>query len=119
MAAEITPQWPGEEAAPRIAPFNTEAEQGLLGAILLSNPVWFRVSEFLKPEYFGNAVHGRIYAAISELIGRGEAASPVSLKPVFDADPALQTIGGSRYLFELAQKVPLVANAEGHARACP
>ena len=45
----------------RSPPANTEAEQALLGAILINNAAYHRVAEFLLPEHFGNAVHGRIY----------------------------------------------------------
>src|ERR1700740_2050766 len=86
----------------RIPPYNTEAEQALLGAILISNTAFYRVSEFLQPEHFGNAVHGRIFAAIGKLLGRGQIANPVTLKNLFDQDGALTEIGGAQYLGRLA-----------------
>ena len=78
----------------RSPPYNTAAEQALLGAILINNTAYYRVCEFLQPEHFGNAVHGRIFAAIGKLLGRGQIANPVTLKNLFDQDGALTEIGG-------------------------
>jgi len=90
------------ERAPQ-PPSNTEAEQALLGAILVNNAAYGRVAEFLAPEHFGNAVHGRIFAAIGKLIERGQIANPVTLKNLFDQDGALAEIGGAQYLARLAE----------------
>ena len=54
-----TSPWIPGECRP---PANTEAEQALLGAILVNNAAYQRVAEFLLPEHFADAVHGRIYA---------------------------------------------------------
>src|SRR5229473_7279549 len=83
-------------------PSNTEAEQALLGAILINNTAYGRVAEFLAPEHFGNAVHGRIYAAIGKLLDRGQIADPIRLKDLFNQDGALAEIGGWDYLVRLA-----------------
>jgi replicative DNA helicase len=101
----------------RIPPYNTEAEQALLGAILISNTAFYRVSEFLQPEHFGNAVHGRIFAAIGKLLGRGQIANPVTLKNLFDQDGALTEIGGAQYLARLAGAAAAIINAEDYGRA--
>src|SRR6266403_1608600 len=72
MQTTITPlREPDLERSPQ-PPANVEAEQALLGAILINNAAHGRVAEFLLPEHFGNAVHGRIYAVISRLIERGQ-----------------------------------------------
>jgi replicative DNA helicase len=101
----------------RIPPYNTEAEQALLGAILINNTAYYRVSEFLQPEHFGNAVHGRIFAAIGKLLGRGQIANPVTLKNLFDQDGALTEIGGAQYLARLAGAAAAIINAEDYGRA--
>src|SRR5712692_12099705 len=98
-------------------PANTEAEQALLGAILVNNVAYARVAEFLAPEYFGNAVHGRIFAAIGKLLGRGQIANPVTLKNLFDQDGALTEIGGAQYLARLAGAAVTIINAEDYGRA--
>ena len=101
----------------RMPPVNIEAEQALLGAILINNAAYARVSEFLLPENFGNAVHGRIYAALGKLIERGQIANPITLKSLFDQDNALAEIGGGQYLARLAAAAVTIINAEDYARA--
>src|SRR5579863_4105454 len=97
-------------------PANTEAEQALLGAILINNAAHGRVAEFLAAEHFGNAVHGRIFAAIGKLIERGQIANPVTLKNLFDQDGALAEIGGAQYLARLAGAAVTIINAEDYGR---
>jgi replicative DNA helicase len=101
----------------RTPPYNTEAEQALLGAILINNTAFYRVCEFLQPEHFGNAVHGRIFAAIGKLLGRGQIANPVTLKNLFDQDGALTEIGGAQYLARLAGAAAAIINAEDYGRS--
>src|SRR6201984_2311341 len=101
----------------RTPPYNTEAEQALLGAILINNTAYYRVGEFLQPEHFGNAVHGRIFAAIATLLGRGQIANPVTLKNLFDQDGALIEIGGAQYLARLATAAAPIINAEDYGRS--
>lgn len=89
------------EPLPRVAPANAEAEQHLLGAVLCDNSL-LDCAEILRPEHFYNAMHGRIFEAVRKFIDRGDVADPVTLKPIFDQDPALQEVGGVRYLAQLA-----------------
>ncbi len=102
--------------ATRTAPHNLEAEQALLGAILINNVAHERVSEILQPDYFYDPVHGRIYAAITTLINRGQIADPKTLRGLFDNDPALTNVGGARYLSDLAGNVITIINVEDYAR---
>src|SRR5262245_17637595 len=97
-------------------PANAEAEQALLGAILVNNVAYGRVAEFLTAEHFANGVHGRIYAAIGKLIDRGQIANPVTLKNLFDQDGALAEIGGAQYLARLAESAVTIINAEHYGR---
>src|SRR5437588_2276321 len=116
MQTTITPlREPDLERSPQ-PPANVEAEQALLGAILINNAAHGRVSEFLLPEHFGNAVHGRIYAAIAKLIERGQIANAVTLKNLFDQDGALGEIGGAAYLARLAASAVTIINAEHYGR---
>jgi len=115
-SSRVTPlREPDLERVPQ-PPSNTEAEQALLGAILVNNVAYGRVAEFLAPEHFGNAVHGRIYAAVAKLIERGQIANPVTLKNLFDQDGALAEIGGAQYLARLAESAVTIINAEHYGR---
>jgi replicative DNA helicase len=105
-----------EPALSRPPLVSAEAEQGLLGALLISNAAYERVAEFLRPEHFGLGVHGRIYAAIGKLIDDGSVADPVKLAPLFDRDEALSTSGRSRYLATLVTSAVTVINAVDYGR---
>ena len=115
-ASRITPLREPDLTQLPVAPINTEAEQALLGAVLVNNAAHSRVSEFLLAEHFGNAVHGRIYEAIGRLIERGQVANPVTLKNLFDQDATLAEIGGAQYLARLAQSAVTIINAETYGR---
>ena len=103
-------------AAARTQPQNVEAEQALLGAILVNNVAHERVGEILQAEHFYDPVHGRIYGAISTLINRGQIADPKTLRGLFESDPALTSLGGAQYLADLASSVITIINAEDYAR---
>ncbi|MBH66899.1 MAG: replicative DNA helicase [Rhodospirillaceae bacterium] len=105
------------QAEIREQPHNIEAEQGLLGAILVNNRAFEKVSDFLNPEHFCDPVHGRIYEACGKLVERGQIANPVTLKPLFDNDEALADVGGAQYLVQLAASVVTVINSEDYGRA--
>lgn len=105
-----------DTVAYRTPPQNLEAEQALLGAILINNASFERVADILLPEHFFEPVHQRLYAACATLIGRGQIASPVTLKPFFEQDGALADIGGARYLAQLAASVVTIINAADYGR---
>ncbi len=117
LTSRVTPLREPNPELLRTPPYNTEAEQALLGAILINNGAYLRVSEFLQPEHFGNAMHGRIFAAVGKLVERGQIASPVTLKNLFDQDGALTEIGGAQYLARLATAAVTIINAEDYGRA--
>jgi replicative DNA helicase len=116
-AFRVTPLRDTDPELIRTPPFNSEAEQALLGALLINNAAYPRVSEFLQPEHFGNAVHARIFGAIGKLVDRGQIANPVTLKNLFDQDGALAEIGGAQYLIELAGAAVTIINAADYGRA--
>jgi replicative DNA helicase len=100
----------------RTPPHNIEAEQALLGALLVNNVVFERVSELLKPEHFYDPVHGRIYGAVATLINRGQIADPKTLRGLFDNDPALAALGGANYLVDLAANIVTIFNVSDYAQ---
>jgi len=100
----------------REAPHNTEAEQALLGAILVKNDAAHRVQEFLLAKHFYEPVHGRIYDAAMQIIERGQHATPVTLKSYFERDEALADVGSDAYLARLAGAAVTIINAEDYGR---
>jgi len=102
--------------APRTPPRNLEAEQALLGAILMNNRALERVSEFLRPEHFSDPANGKIYQAMARLIDANQIADVVTLKALFERDQELSDIGGIGYLARLAGSAITIVNAEDYGR---
>ena len=89
-----------QETGPQL-PHNVEAEAALLGAIMIDNRIAEDVQLKLRADHFYEAVHGRIYDAILLLLDRNMVANPVTLKPMFETDEAMKTLGGPAYLAQL------------------
>ncbi|MEM1316470.1 MAG: DnaB-like helicase N-terminal domain-containing protein, partial [Pseudomonadota bacterium] len=109
------PHDPQADAGPS-APSNVEAEQALLGAILVNNEVWDRVSGFLKPEHFYDPVHARIYETAGRRIQRNALATAVTLKAFLEDDEGLKEIGGPQYLVRLAGAAISIYSAKDYAQ---
>jgi replicative DNA helicase len=120
MAVDLVSEHDALEArAPagfRTQPHNIEAEQALLGAVLINNEAYHRVSEFLRPEHFYEPVHGRIFEAMARLVERGRLADHVTLKIAFDEDEALRELDGAQYLARLARAAETILNAADYGR---
>lgn len=104
------------EADYRSLPHNIEAEQGLLGALLVNNDVLDRVRDFLEPHHFHDPVHGRIFEAAAKFIDNGNAASPVTLKNYFEHDEGVSQLGGTAYLSKLASNATTIINAKQYGK---
>ncbi|GGK17665.1 replicative DNA helicase [Salinarimonas ramus] len=99
----------------RLAPSNVEAEQALIGAILVNNEAYYRVSDFLLPEHFHEELHRRIYEVTASLIKAGKVATPITLKTYLgDADLGGLTV--SQYLARLAAEATTIINALDYGR---
>src|SRR3954453_644047 len=115
-----TPSFGGEGAfgqSLRLPPSNLQAEQALLGALLANNKAYERVSEFLAPEHFADAVHGRIFQAISRRVEAGQLADAVTLKTEFEHSGVLEEVGGTAYLAQLLTAMVGIINAGEYGRA--
>jgi replicative DNA helicase len=89
------------DAATPELPHNVEAEAALLGALMIDNRLAEDVQLKLRADHFFEPVHGRIFDAILKLLDRNMVANPVTLKPMFEADEAMKTLGGPAYLAQL------------------
>lgn len=106
-----------DEASLRAAPHNIEAEQALLGAILVNNDAADRVTSFLLAEHFYDALHSRIYEHAIKLITAGKRASPITLKTFFEhEEPLSADLTVPQYLGRLAATATTVINAEDYGR---
>ncbi len=106
----------GDQVTYRTPPFTLEAEQGLLGAILINNQAYEKISDFLIAQHFFDPLHARIFDAICKIIERGQIANPVTLKPFFETDPDMAEQGGVQYLARLAASVGSIVNVYDYGR---
>ena len=100
----------------RMPPSNDRAEMALLGALLANNKAYERVSEFLTPEHFADAVHGRIYQAIARRVEAGQLADAVTLRAEFEHSGALDEVGGTAYFGQLLTAMVGIINAGEYGR---
>src|SRR6266702_7169615 len=109
---------PPAETAPayRAAPHNIEAEQALLGAILVNNEALYRVSDFLEPQHFFEPIHRQIYDISRSLIRTGKLASPVTLKTFLPAEIDIAGLTLAQYLARLAAEATTIINAVDYGR---
>ncbi|MGB0921290.1 MAG: replicative DNA helicase [Alphaproteobacteria bacterium] len=119
MSIEAFPDSPppdgGQTTRPREAPNNVEAEQELLGAILLNNEAFDRVSSFLEGSHFFEPLHGRIYEVAGRLITKGHVATAVTLRSAFEGDEAMAEVGGPAYLATLTGAATTIINVIDYA----
>ena len=101
---------PADEKSFRLAPHNIEAEQALLGAILVNNEAFYRVSDFLTPDHFYEPVHRTIYEVAGKIIRAGKAATPITVK-TYLPDQLVAEMSMSQYLARLAAEATTVINA--------
>src|SRR5438128_703979 len=107
---------PADEKSFRLAPQNIEAEQALLGAILVNNEAFYRVSDFLSPEHFYEPVHREIYEIAGKIIRAGKAATPITVK-TYLPDQLTSDMTMQQYLGRLATEATTVLNAADYGQA--
>ncbi|OYW46854.1 MAG: replicative DNA helicase [Sphingomonadales bacterium 32-68-7] len=90
-----------EATAGRALPANLEAEAAFLGAVLFDNTLLEELAVPLRPEHFFEPLHARIFERIQVQLDKQMLVSPVTLKPYFEADPAMAELGGTAYLAQL------------------
>src|SRR6202453_1725631 len=100
----------------RSAPHNIEAEQALLGAVLVNNEAFYRVSDFLEPKHFFEPIHQRIYELAAGLVRANKLATPVTLKTFLPADFDVAGLSVNQYLARLAAEATTIINAEDYGR---
>ena len=100
----------------RIPPHSAEAEQSVIGALLLDKDAVIAVAEFLSPENFYDDRHRQIYEAAIELYEERVPIDVLTVAERLKKDKALKRIGGAAYLAELANKVPTAAHVEHYGK---
>jgi replicative DNA helicase len=102
---------PGAHALPQ----NVEAEAALLGALMIDNRLAEDIQLKLRPDHFFEPLHGRIYEQILRLLDRNMIASPVTLRPLFEADVEMKELGGPAYLAQLTGSGAAIIGARDFA----
>ncbi|MEM9011792.1 MAG: replicative DNA helicase [Pseudomonadota bacterium] len=96
-------------------PHNIEVEQALLGAILINNDVFDRVTSIVEAHHFYDPVHARIFETAAQIIQKNALASPITLKTFLEDDEGLKELGGPAYLVRLAGAATSVFAARDYA----
>ena len=97
-------------------PSNLEAEQALIGSVLVNNDIIDEVSSFIKPSIFYDPAHIKIYEVIENLNNKGMVANPITLKNYFEKDNMLNEVGGTEYLVKLTRFSGSVKQAIDYAK---
>ncbi len=100
----------------RIPPQNIEAEQCVLGGILIEAGALLKVIEIIEPDDFYKESHAIIYSAIIDLFDRNEPQDLVTVHNELKRRGQLEAVGGAIYLAELTETVPVASNIDYYAR---
>ncbi|MGY0220018.1 replicative DNA helicase [Endozoicomonadaceae bacterium StTr2] len=105
----------GAMMALKTPPHSVEAEQSLLGGLLLDNKVWDQVADTLTPEDFYNPSHKTIYEAMVGLAAESKPFDPITLMGHLENRELLEQAGGLDYLTELVEATPSISNIKAYA----
>jgi replicative DNA helicase len=116
-----TPAWTGIalpeiHVIDRLPPQSLEAEQSILGALLIDRDAIIEIADFLRPEDFYRPANGAIYAAILDLYERREPIDIVTVAETLERSDQLESGGGRTYLSSLANQTPTAVHAVPYAR---
>ena len=100
----------------KIPPQNVEAEQSVLGALLMDHDAILKVADFLRSDDFYRDDHGVIYHAILKLYERRKPVDVVTLTDELEKEKKLKQVGGATYLSTLVNAVPTAANVVTYAQ---
>lgn len=105
----------GEMAAIRTPPHSIEAEQSVIGGLLLDNSAWDKIADVVSEADFYRHDHRLIYKHVAKLVELGRPADVVTVAESLDKNDQLGNIGGLAYLATLAQNTPSAANIRRYA----
>ena len=112
----MAPTAVNERGLDRLPPQNVEAEQSVLGSILLDNNVLPRVIEILQPEDFYRGAHRRLFTAMLDMFEHDQTIDLITLRERLEQKNQLEEIGGAVFLASLIDQVPTAANIAYHAK---
>ena len=97
-------------------PSNIEAEQHLLGSVLVNNDIIDEIANIINAEKFYDPIHLKIYQVINNLNSKGMIANPITLKNFFEKNQELEEVGGVEYLVKLTRFSSSVKQAIDYAK---
>lgn len=102
--------------AGRLPPQNTEAEQSILGALMLDSMVWDQVGDQVDAEDFYKPAHQALFRTFKILMARNQPVDLITVTNQLTADNLLSSVGGTEYLVELVNRTVSTANVASHAK---
>ena len=96
-------------------PCNIEAEQAVIGSILVSNDIFDEITPIIDAQKFFDPIHVKIFETIENLINKGLLANPITLKNHFDNNEGLKELGGQEYLIKITKFSTSVKQAIDYA----
>jgi len=100
----------------RIPPYNIEAEESLLGAMLISRDSVSAILQIVKSDDFYRSSNQMIFEAILDMYSKGDPADPITVADHLKKKGQLDKVGGKTFIHSLISNIPLAANAEYYAR---
>ncbi len=100
----------------RKLPSNIDAEQALIGSVLVNNDIIDEVANIINFNEFYDPVHSKIYSSIEKLHNKGMIANPITLKTSFEKDDNLSEVGGTEYLVKLTRLSSSVKQSIDYAK---
>lgn len=121
---EVAPPYPDSDSysddrsaeALKLPPYSLEAEQAVLGGLMIDNSTWDRVSDVVMEGDFYRKDHRLIFSAIFDLAEKNEPYDVVTLSEWLDSHNELNNVGGLSYLGSLAKNTPTAANIKAYAK---
>jgi replicative DNA helicase len=105
-----------KEERDRVQPVNNEAEQAVIGGLLLNPNSWDDISNVIGEEDFYKPAHQRIFSALRDLALRSEPIDPITVSNALAARSELEAVGGQSYLAEMMNAFPVAGNIEQYAK---
>lgn len=102
-------------AALRVPPHSVDAEQAVLGGVLIDNGAWDRIADVVTAAHFYRSDHRAVFGAVASLCDEGRPCDAVTVAERLDRDGLLDSSGGLAYLADLAQNTPNAANIVAYA----
>ena len=96
-------------------PCNIEAEQAVIGSILVSNDIFDEITPIIDAQKFFDPIHVKIFETIENLINKGLLANPITLKNHFENNEGLKELGGQEYIIKITKFSTSVKQAIDYA----